>query len=163
MNQCPNDFDDERIDCNRKARGALLRNCCGSGDGGNGGRGGGCGGSGSGRGGSDGRGGGRGGNYVQVNFSSTAKNETVSVVNGKEYDAYKDCGWNSGNRSYTSGVHEISSMSEYSVTFALKTKMNNLLGAAKGDSGGDRTNDSGDGNGGMNSLAATMMEICFII
>ena len=39
MNQCPKDFDDERIACNCKARGTPPRNRRGSGDGGNGGRG----------------------------------------------------------------------------------------------------------------------------
>ena len=54
-------------------------------------------------------------------------------------------------------------MSGYSVTFALKTNMNNILGAAYGSSGSDFTIDSSSGYGGVNSLAATMMEICFII
>ena len=54
-------------------------------------------------------------------------------------------------------------MSGYSFTFVLKTKMNHLLVAAYGGSGGDRINDSGGGNGDVNSLAATMMEICFNI
>ena len=51
----------------------------------------------------------------------------------------------------------------YSVNFALNTKMNNLFGAAKGGSGGDCKNDSGGGDGDVNSIAATMMERCFII
>ena len=54
-------------------------------------------------------------------------------------------------------------MSGYSFTFALKTKLNKLLGAVEGGSGSDCTNDSSGGNGGVNSLAATTMERCFII
>ena len=152
MNQFPYCFDDERIARNRKAHGAPPRNCRGGGDGGNGSRsysgGGGCGG---------------GGNYGRGNFSSLAKNETVFVVNGKAYTVCKDCGWNSGDLALTSGGHELSRMSGYSVTFSLKTNMNNLLGAAEGGSGGDCMNDSSVVNGGMNSLAVIMMEICFII
>ena len=87
----------------------------------------------------------------------------MNVVNGKTYTACKDYGWNSGDRVHTSGGHEISSMIRYSITFALKTKTNNLLGAADGDIGGDCTNDSGGGNGVMNSLTAIMMDIFFII
>ena len=156
MNQCPKYFDDERITHNWKARGAPPRNRRGGGDGGNGGRG---------SGGGCGRGGGRGhgGNYGQGNFIPPAKKETVNVVNGKTYTACKDYGWNSGDRVHTSGGHEISSMIRYSITFALKTKTNNLLGAADGDIGGDCTNDSGGGNGVMNSLTAIMMDIFFII
>ena len=41
--------------------------------------------------------------------------------------------------------------------------MNYLLGASNGGSGGDRTNYGCDDNGGVNSLAAKMMERCFII
>ena len=54
-------------------------------------------------------------------------------------------------------------MSGYSITFVLKTKINNLLGAADGSSGGDSTNDSGCLDGGLNSLVAKMIERCFII
>ena len=54
-------------------------------------------------------------------------------------------------------------MSGYSVTFALKTNMNKLLGTANGGSGSDCTNVSGGSDGSANSLATTMMEICFII
>ena len=54
-------------------------------------------------------------------------------------------------------------MIRYSFTFALKTKMNNVLGVAKDSSGGDCTNESGGGNGGVNSLSTTMMDRCFII
>ena len=87
----------------------------------------------------------------------------MRVVNGKAYAPCKDCGLNSGDRAHTSGGHEISSMSRYSVNFALKTKMNKILDAADSDSGGDYTNGSGGGNGGVNILAATMMERCLII
>ena len=87
----------------------------------------------------------------------------MRVVNGKAYSAFKECGWNSGDRAHTSGGHELSSISRYSITFALKTKMNNLFGKADGGSGGDCTNDSVSGDGGVNSLAAKMMERCFII
>ena len=192
MNQFPKDFDDECITCNHKAcvalpsnrRGVGGRGNGGGGRGGVGGRGGGggrcrCGSRGRGRGRgrsrsrSRGRGRGRicGGNYVQGNFSSPANSEMVRVVNGKAYAACKYCGWNSGNRAQTSGGHELSSMSGYSVTFALKNKMNKLLGSADGGSGGDITNDSGGGGGGVgvggdgdvNVFAAKMMEICFII
>ena len=126
MNQCPKYFDDERITHNWKACGALPRNSCIGGDVGNGSRG---------RSGGGGRGG--GGNYGQGNFTSPAKNETVCVVNGKAYAACKDCGWNSGDRSHTSGGHELSSMRRYPVTFKLKTNMNKLLGASEGGSDGD--------------------------
>ena len=54
-------------------------------------------------------------------------------------------------------------MSGYSITFALKTKMNNLLGASDGGSGSDLANDSGGGYGSVNSLSAKMMDRCFII
>ena len=54
-------------------------------------------------------------------------------------------------------------MSGYYVTFVLKTNMNKLLGAADGGSGSDSMNDSGGGNGDVNSFAAKMMERCFII
>ena len=87
----------------------------------------------------------------------------MRVVNGKAYTACKDCGWNSGDRAHMSGGHKLSITSGYSVNFVLKTKMDNLLGAADGGSGGDCTNDSGGGGGGMNILAAKIMEICFII
>ena len=128
----PKGFHDERITCNRKSRGAPPSNFRGDGDGGNGGRGGG--------------------------FSSPANNETVRVVNGKAYAACKYCVCNSGNCAQTSVGHELSRMSGYSVTFALKTKMNKILGAADGVSCGDSTNDSGGGNGDVNSFAAKMME-----
>ena len=54
-------------------------------------------------------------------------------------------------------------MIQYFVTFALNTNMNNLLGAANDSSGSDHTSDSGSGDGGFNSISATMMERCFII
>ena len=54
-------------------------------------------------------------------------------------------------------------MSGYSVTFALKTNMNKLLGTANGGSGSDCTNVSGGSDGSANSLATTMMDRCFII
>ena len=54
-------------------------------------------------------------------------------------------------------------MIRYSVTFEFKSNMNNLLGAAEGGSGGDGKSDSGGGDGGVNSIAATMMKRCFII
>ena len=166
MNQCPTYFDYERIARNWKACGAPPRNLRGGGDVGNGGRG-------RGGGGGHGRIGrhvwGRGdshsccSNYGQGGFSLPAKNKTVCIVNSKDYSACKDCGCNSGERAHTSDRHEIYSMRGYSVTFALKTKMNNLLGAADGSSGSDHTSGSGSGYGGVNSLAVTMVERCFII
>ena len=160
MNQCPKNFDNERIARNRKAHGDPPSNSCGGGNEKNGGRG--CsGGNGCGRGSGSGRG--CGGNYGQGNFSSPAKNKTVCVVNSKTYTTCKDCLWNSGDRAHTSVSHELSSMSRYSVTFALNTNMNNLLGAANVSSGSDHMSDNGSGDGSVNSLAATMMDTCFII
>ena len=129
MNQCPNIFYGKHITRNRTARDAPPINFCDGGNGGNvshgrvgsGGReisgGHGCGG-----------GGGRvsGNSYGKGDFSSPYKNDTVHVVNGKAYAACKDCGWNIGYRAHMSGVHKIYIMSGYSLTFALKTNMNNL-------------------------------------
>ena len=123
MNQCPKDFDDERIVRKRKACGAPPINFRVGGDVRDVGRGHG-GGGGGGRGGGLGRGGSRGGNYGQEDFSSPAKKETVSVVNGKAYAVCKDCGRNSGECAHTPGSHELSSTGGYLVTFDLKTKMN---------------------------------------
>ena len=81
----------------------------------------------------------------------------MRLINGKAYAACKICGWNDGNKAHTSGAHSLSEQSGYSVTFALKTKMNAL-----DDDGGDDDDRGDDRDGGVSSFAA-IMEKCSLV
>merc|ERR1712086_793003 len=113
MNQCPKEFDEARIAKNREARGAAP------GRGGRGRRG--------------GRGGGARTGYGRGKFGAPDKNETVRLIDGSAYAACKHCGWNKGRCSHTTGAHDVSSKSGYSVSFALQTQLNKVANKDGGD------------------------------
>ena len=109
MNNCPKEFNKACIAKNRKARGADPSR---GGRGGRGRRGG--------RGGRGGHGGGARTDYGRGKFGAPAKDETIQLIDGSAYAVCKHCGWNTGSCMHTTGAHNVSKKSGYSMSFALQ-------------------------------------------
>ena len=60
-------------------------------------------------------------------LASHAKNKTVRLIAGPAYVVCKHCGWSTGLRSHTTGIHAVSMNSGCSISFIFQTKLNKFV------------------------------------